>query len=122
MDMLLAALGMLACLAIMALVMPLAMRLGRRLRRPTAAHAQAARQPSRRNHPTPRHPGSRPRRTARVVEPTDVLVVGGGQAGLAASYYLSRAGVEHLVLDAERRVGDAWRRRWDSLELFSAAR
>jgi len=51
----------------------------------------------------------------------DVLVVGGGQAGLAASWYLSRAGVEHLVVDAERRVGDAWRRRWDSLELFSAA-
>jgi putative flavoprotein involved in K+ transport len=56
-----------------------------------------------------------------VAERTDVLVVGGGQAGLAASYCLSHAGVEHLVLDAERRVGDAWRRRWDSLELFSAA-
>jgi putative flavoprotein involved in K+ transport len=56
-----------------------------------------------------------------VAERADVLVVGGAQAGLAASYYLSRAGVEHLVLDAERRIGDAWRRRWDSLELFSAA-
>ncbi len=50
------------------------------------------------------------------------LVAGDGQAGLAAAYYLSRAKVPHLVLDAERRVGDAWRRRWDSLELFSAAR
>ncbi len=50
-----------------------------------------------------------------------VVVVGGGQAGLAASYYLSQAEVPHVVLDAERRVGDAWRRRWDSLELFSAA-
>jgi putative flavoprotein involved in K+ transport len=56
-----------------------------------------------------------------VAERADVLVVGGGQAGLAASWYLARAGVQHLVLDAERRVGDAWRRRWDSLELFSAA-
>jgi putative flavoprotein involved in K+ transport len=56
-----------------------------------------------------------------VAEHTDVLVVGGGQAGLAASYYLSRAQIPHVVLDAERRVGDAWRRRWDSLELFSAA-
>jgi putative flavoprotein involved in K+ transport len=63
-----------------------------------------------------------------AVEPTGkadgvvgVVVVGGGQAGLAASYYLSCAKVPHLVLDAERRVGDAWRRRWDSLELFSAA-
>src|SRR6266516_3231032 len=51
----------------------------------------------------------------------DMLIVGGGQAGLAASWHLTRAGVEHLVLDAEQRVGDAWRRRWDSLELFSAA-
>jgi putative flavoprotein involved in K+ transport len=54
-------------------------------------------------------------------EHVQVLVVGGGQAGLAASYYLSQAQVPHVVLDAERRVGDAWRRRWDSLELFSAA-
>jgi putative flavoprotein involved in K+ transport len=56
-----------------------------------------------------------------MTERADVLVVGGGQAGLAASWYLTQQGVEHLVLDAERRVGDAWRRRWDSLELFSAA-
>jgi putative flavoprotein involved in K+ transport len=56
-----------------------------------------------------------------VAEHTDVLVVGGGQAGLAASYYLSRAQIPHVVLDAERRIGDAWRRRWDSLELFTAA-
>jgi putative flavoprotein involved in K+ transport len=56
-----------------------------------------------------------------VAGAAEVLVVGGGQAGLVASYYLSRSGVEHLVLDAERRVGDAWRRRWDALQLFSAA-
>jgi putative flavoprotein involved in K+ transport len=56
-----------------------------------------------------------------VAERAEVLIVGGGQAGLAASYYLSLAEVGHVVLDAERRVGDAWRRRWDSLELFSAA-
>jgi len=56
-----------------------------------------------------------------VAERAEVLVVGGGQAGLAASYYLSQAQIQHVVLDAERRVGDAWRRRWDSLELFSAA-
>lgn len=56
-----------------------------------------------------------------MAEHADVLVVGGGQAGLVVSWFLSRAGVEHLVLDAERRLGDAWRRRWDSLQLFSAA-
>lgn len=50
------------------------------------------------------------------------VVVGGGQAGLAASYHLSRQGVEHVVLDAERRTGDQWRRLWDSLELYSPAR
>ncbi|WP_153396423.1 flavin-containing monooxygenase [Ornithinicoccus halotolerans] len=51
-----------------------------------------------------------------------VLVVGGGQAGLATSYHLTRAGIEHQVLDAERRTGDQWRRLWDSLELYSPAR
>jgi putative flavoprotein involved in K+ transport len=53
---------------------------------------------------------------------TDVLVIGGGQAGLAAGYFLSRLGISHLILNAETRVGDSWRRRWDSLELFTAAR
>jgi putative flavoprotein involved in K+ transport len=55
-------------------------------------------------------------------ERTDALVVGGGQAGLCAGYYLSRAGIPFVILDAESRVGDAWRRRWDSLELFTTAR
>ncbi len=51
----------------------------------------------------------------------DVVVVGGGQAGLAASHHLARRGIEHIVLDAGRQVGDAWRGRWDSLRLFSPA-
>lgn len=50
-----------------------------------------------------------------------VIVVGGGQAGLATSYELSRLGVQHLVLDAGARVGDSWRSRWDSLRLFTPA-
>ena len=53
---------------------------------------------------------------------TDTLVIGGGQAGLSVSYHLRRLGVEHLVLDGEDRIGDAWRRRWDSLELFTPRR
>jgi putative flavoprotein involved in K+ transport len=58
---------------------------------------------------------------ATVPERTDVLIVGGGQAGLAVSYYLTLANIAHLVLDADPRTGDSWRRRWDSLELFSVA-
>ena len=47
----------------------------------------------------------------------DVAIVGAGQAGLATSYYLSQAGIEHLVLD-RAGVGDSWRsRRWDSFTL-----
>ena len=53
---------------------------------------------------------------------TDTLVIGGGQAGLSVSYHLRRLGVEHLVLDGRDRIGDAWRTRWDSLELFTPRR
>jgi putative flavoprotein involved in K+ transport len=53
---------------------------------------------------------------------TEVLVVGGGQAGLAAGYYLSRAEIPFLILEAAPRLGASWRRRWDSLQLFTAAR
>ena len=52
----------------------------------------------------------------------DTLVVGGGQAGLAAGYYLSRAGLPFLVIDAGERIGNSWRTRWDSLELFTVGR
>jgi putative flavoprotein involved in K+ transport len=56
-----------------------------------------------------------------AVERHEVIVVGGGQAGLATSHHLSRRGIEHVVLDAESHVGDAWRARWDSLSLFTPA-
>lgn len=51
----------------------------------------------------------------------DVVVIGGGQAGLAVAYYLRRAGLDFVVLDAEERPGGAWRHTWDSLRLFSPA-
>ena len=50
------------------------------------------------------------------------VVIGGGQAGLATGYYLQRMGEEFVILDADSRVGDSWRRRWDSLRLFSLPR
>jgi len=55
-------------------------------------------------------------------ERAEVIVVGGGQAGLAAGYYLSRAEIPFIILDANQRVGESWRRRWDSLQLFTVAR
>jgi len=52
----------------------------------------------------------------------DVVVIGGGQAGLSVGYYLARLGLNFVILDAHERTGDAWRKRWDSLRLFSPAR
>jgi putative flavoprotein involved in K+ transport len=47
------------------------------------------------------------------------IVIGGGQAGLAAGYFLSQKGQDFVILDKEARTGDAWRKRWDSLRLFT---
>ena len=52
----------------------------------------------------------------------DTIVVGGGNAGLAAGYYLRQSGARFVILDAGERVGDGWRHRWDSLRLFTTAR
>ena len=55
-------------------------------------------------------------------EQVKVVVIGAGQAGLSVGYFLARHGVPFVILDANARVGDSWRRRWDSLRLFTAAR
>jgi putative flavoprotein involved in K+ transport len=49
----------------------------------------------------------------------DVLVIGAGQAGLAAAWHLSRAGARYLLVDAATRIGDSWRSRYDSMRLFT---
>lgn len=53
----------------------------------------------------------------------DVVVIGGGQAGLATGFYLRRAGLtpgeEFVILDAADRAGGAWSCMWDGLRLFS---
>src|SRR2546425_5845221 len=51
-------------------------------------------------------------------ERVEVVVVGGGQAGLAVSHELAAVGVEHLVLE-RGRVGQTWRDRWDSFCLVT---
>lgn len=48
-----------------------------------------------------------------------VLVIGGGQSGLAAGYYLKQAGIPYLILEKNARVGDTWRSRYTSLTLFT---
>src|SRR6186713_370080 len=60
--------------------------------------------------------------TSKSVEHFEVVVVGGGQAGLATGYHLARAGLKFVILEANERVGDVWRKRWDSLRLFTPAR
>jgi putative flavoprotein involved in K+ transport len=52
----------------------------------------------------------------------ETIVVGAGQAGLAAGYHLARAGVDVTLLDAREEIGASWERRWDSLRLFTPAR
>ena len=53
-----------------------------------------------------------------VIRKTDTIIVGGGQAGLSLSYYLTRLGHRHVVLERDR-VGDQWLARWDSLCLLT---
>ena len=52
----------------------------------------------------------------------DTVIIGAGQSGLSVGYYLARKGVDFQILDANERVGDSWRKRWDSLRLFTPAR
>jgi putative flavoprotein involved in K+ transport len=60
--------------------------------------------------------------SADSVERVETIVIGGGQAGLAVGRELKKRGRPFLILDAHARVGDAWRKRWDSLVLFTPAR
>jgi putative flavoprotein involved in K+ transport len=52
----------------------------------------------------------------------ETIVVGGGQAGLTVGYHLAKRGKSFVILDANEKIGDAWRNRWDSLRLFTPAR
>lgn len=52
----------------------------------------------------------------------DTVVIGGGQAGLAAGYHLRRAGLRFRILERADEVGGSWAQYYDSLTLFSPAR
>jgi putative flavoprotein involved in K+ transport len=51
----------------------------------------------------------------------ETVIVGGGQAGLSVGYHLKKQGRSFVILDANERIGDSWRSRWDSLRLYSPA-
>jgi putative flavoprotein involved in K+ transport len=57
--------------------------------------------------------------TAPADRSLDVLVIGGGQAGLVMGYQLAQRGQRFLILDGGAEIGAAWRSRWDSLVLFT---
>ena len=56
-----------------------------------------------------------------TMERYETVIIGGGQAGLSVGYHLKKQGRSFVILDAEERVGDQWRRRWDTLRLYSPA-
>jgi putative flavoprotein involved in K+ transport len=57
-----------------------------------------------------------------TIEQIDTVVIGAGQTGLSAGYHLQKRGLDFAILDADARIGDHWRDRWDSLKLYSPAR
>jgi cation diffusion facilitator CzcD-associated flavoprotein CzcO len=62
------------------------------------------------------------RRSAADSERLETVMVGGGQAGLSVGYHLSKLDRPFVILDANERSGDSWRKRWNSLRLFTPAR
>ena len=50
------------------------------------------------------------------------MIIGGGQAGLSVGYHLAKRDRPFVILDANERIGDSWRKRWDSLRVFTPAR
>ena len=56
---------------------------------------------------------------APLTHTVDVLVVGAGQAGLALGYHLGKTSLRFQLVDRHARIGDSWRRRYDSLVLFT---
>jgi putative flavoprotein involved in K+ transport len=51
----------------------------------------------------------------------DVIIIGGGQSGLATAYHLGRSALDVIILDEQSSSGGAWQHGWQSLRLFSPA-
>ncbi len=58
----------------------------------------------------------------RTPERVEAVVIGGGQAGMAVGYHLAQRHQGFVILEAADRIGDAWRKRWDGLRVFTPAR
>jgi putative flavoprotein involved in K+ transport len=54
-----------------------------------------------------------------MTEQIDTIIVGGGQAGLATSFYLKQQGSKHIILEQAGQCAKAWRERWDSFTLIT---
>ncbi len=52
----------------------------------------------------------------------ETLIIGAGQAGLSTGYHLQRMNRPILIVDANERIGDNWRRHYDSLRLYTPAK
>jgi putative flavoprotein involved in K+ transport len=70
---------------------------------------------------TPTQQGETDMSSRRDPEFFETVIIGGGQAGLTAGHYLAQHDRSFVILDANERIGDAWRKRWDSLRLFTPA-
>ena len=68
---------------------------------------------------SPPNPNGDAMSSENAIEHIDIVVIGAGQAGLSAGYHLAKRGLTFLILDADERIGDHWRQRWDSLKLYS---
>ncbi len=51
-----------------------------------------------------------------------IIVVGGGQAGLAVGYFLKKSKSDFIILDENDNIGASWEKRWDSLHLFTPSK
>jgi putative flavoprotein involved in K+ transport len=69
-------------------------------------------------HPSVEHPAGQ----GQTPERHEVVVVGGSQAGLAIGYFLAQQGRDFTILEAAEEPAAVWRKRWDSLTLFTSAR